>query len=136
MAEWQSPEARPAIAPDRRGKRRCGTASNPSARGRGVRRSSARRHCAAEARRPRLHPLHIRVHRQAEGGDAFARERDQLRRLVLGIFQPQPDDRFSSHAPFHFDLSILDIYVPLKHGATLVLIGEDIGKRAAALWPR
>jgi amino acid adenylation domain-containing protein len=43
-------------------------------------------------------------------------------------FQPGPDDRFSSHAPFHFDLSILDIHVALKHGATLVLIGEDIGK--------
>ena len=44
------------------------------------------------------------------------------------VFQPQADDRFSSHAPFHFDLSILDIYVPLKHGATLVLIGEALGK--------
>ena len=44
------------------------------------------------------------------------------------IFQPSADDRFSSHAPFHFDLSILDIYVPLRHGATLVLIGEQLGK--------
>ena len=43
-------------------------------------------------------------------------------------FEPRPDDRFSSHAPFHFDLSILDIYVPIKHGATLVLIGEELGK--------
>jgi amino acid adenylation domain-containing protein len=43
-------------------------------------------------------------------------------------FQPNTDDRFSSHAPFHFDLSILDIYVPLKHGATVVLIGTEIGK--------
>jgi amino acid adenylation domain-containing protein len=50
--------------------------------------------------------------------------------------QPRADDRFSSHAPFHFDLSILDIHVCLKHGATLVLVGEDIGKdpdRLAAL---
>lgn len=44
------------------------------------------------------------------------------------VFQPAPDERFSSHAPFHFDLSILDIYVPIKHGATLVLIGEALGK--------
>jgi len=44
------------------------------------------------------------------------------------VFDPTPEDRFSSHAPFHFDLSILDIHVPLKHGATLVLIGEDVGK--------
>jgi amino acid adenylation domain-containing protein len=44
------------------------------------------------------------------------------------VFAPAPGDIFSSHAPFHFDLSILDIYVPLKHGATLVLIGEALGK--------
>lgn len=43
-------------------------------------------------------------------------------------FQPRDDDRFSSHAPFHFDLSILDLYTPLTHGATLVLVGEDTGK--------
>jgi amino acid adenylation domain-containing protein len=48
-------------------------------------------------------------------------------------FEPRADDRFSSHAPFHFDLSILDIYVCLKHGATLVLISEDIGKDASRL---
>jgi amino acid adenylation domain-containing protein len=44
------------------------------------------------------------------------------------VFEPGETDRFSSHAPFHFDLSILDIYVSLKHGATLVLIDEEIGK--------
>ena len=44
------------------------------------------------------------------------------------VFAPAPTDIFSSHAPFHFDLSILDIYVPLKHGAKLVLIGEALGK--------
>ena len=48
-------------------------------------------------------------------------------------FAPTSADRFSSHAPFHFDLSILDIHVCLKHGATLVLIGEDIGKDAPRL---
>jgi len=48
-------------------------------------------------------------------------------------FAPRASDRFSSHAPFHFDLSILDIYVCIKHGATLVLIGEDIGKDAPRL---
>jgi len=50
-------------------------------------------------------------------------------------FQPGPDDRFSSHAPFHFDLSILDLYLPLKHGATLVLIGSRLGKDPAQLAP-
>ena len=48
-------------------------------------------------------------------------------------FQPAEQDRFSSHAPFHFDLSILDIYLPLKHGATLVLVGAEVGKDPAAL---
>jgi len=44
------------------------------------------------------------------------------------VFEPHENDRFSSHAPFHFDLSILDLFVPLKHGATLVLIGSEVGK--------
>lgn len=48
-------------------------------------------------------------------------------------FAPSEDDRFSSHAPFHFDLSILDLYVPLKHGATVVLIDADRGKEPIGL---
>ena len=46
---------------------------------------------------------------------------------------PSEHDRFSSHAPFHFDLSILDLYVPLTHGATVVLIGSDAGKEPVGL---
>jgi len=44
------------------------------------------------------------------------------------VFAPTHEDRFSSHAPFHFDLSILDVHVSLKHGAALVLVTEDAGK--------
>src|SRR5437773_1442725 len=51
------------------------------------------------------------------------------------VFTPNEHDRFSSHAPFHFDLSILDIYVSLKHGATLVLVEEQLGKEPARLAP-
>ena len=51
------------------------------------------------------------------------------------VFQPNERDRFSSHAPFHFDLSILDIYVSLKHGATLVLAEEQLGKEPGRLAP-
>jgi amino acid adenylation domain-containing protein len=48
-------------------------------------------------------------------------------------FQPDEDERFSSHAPLHFDLSILDLYVPIKHGATVVLIREEVGKDPTGL---
>jgi amino acid adenylation domain-containing protein len=48
-------------------------------------------------------------------------------------FQPGPDDVFSSHAPFHFDLSILDIFVSIKHGARLVLFEEALGKEPIRL---
>src|SRR5215204_107816 len=51
------------------------------------------------------------------------------------VFEPLSTDRFSSHAPFHFDLSILDIHVSLKHGATLIIVGEDIGKDPLRLAP-
>lgn len=43
-------------------------------------------------------------------------------------FTPRPEDRFASHAPLHFDLSILDLYLCCKHGGTLVIIGEALGK--------
>jgi acyl-coenzyme A synthetase/AMP-(fatty) acid ligase len=49
------------------------------------------------------------------------------------VFEPTEEDRFSSHAPFHFDLSVLDLYVSLKHGATLYLIGEELGKNPKEL---
>jgi amino acid adenylation domain-containing protein len=49
------------------------------------------------------------------------------------VFAPTEDDVFSSHAPFHFDLSILDLYVSLKHGARVVLIGEELGKEPLGL---
>jgi amino acid adenylation domain-containing protein len=48
-------------------------------------------------------------------------------------FDLMPTDRFSSHAPFHFDLSVFDIYSALKHMGTLVLIGEEAGKKPAEL---
>jgi amino acid adenylation domain-containing protein len=43
-------------------------------------------------------------------------------------FNPDEHDRFSSHAPFHFDLSVFDVFVSMKHGGTLCLIPEAIGK--------
>lgn len=49
------------------------------------------------------------------------------------ILEPVPEDRFSSHAPFHFDLSILDVYAPLSSGACVVLFQEELGKDPLAL---
>jgi amino acid adenylation domain-containing protein len=49
------------------------------------------------------------------------------------VFRPRPEDVFSSHAPFHFDLSILDIFLALSSGARLVLIPEETGKDPLAL---
>ena len=36
-----------------------------------------------------------------------------------------PEDRFSSHAPLHFDLSVFDLYVAALGGATLVLVPHE-----------
>ena len=43
------------------------------------------------------------------------------------------DDRFASHAPFHFDLSVFDLFAACRNRATLVLVGETLGKDPAAL---
>jgi amino acid adenylation domain-containing protein len=38
------------------------------------------------------------------------------------------DDRFTSHAPLHFDLSVFDLFASCRNASTLVLIGEGLGK--------
>lgn len=43
---------------------------------------------------------------------------------VQQIYQITPHDLFSSHAPFHFDLSILDLYASLGSGASVRLISS------------
>jgi amino acid adenylation domain-containing protein len=43
------------------------------------------------------------------------------------------DDRFSSHAPFHFDLSVFDLFVSCRNAATLVLIGESLAREPVQL---
>ena len=43
-------------------------------------------------------------------------------------FGLEADDRFASHAPFHFDLSTFDLFASCRRAATLVLIGESLGK--------
>jgi amino acid adenylation domain-containing protein len=51
------------------------------------------------------------------------------------LLAPGEHDVFSSHAPLHFDLSILDIFTSVKHGATLVLISEQLGRDPRQLAP-
>jgi amino acid adenylation domain-containing protein len=51
----------------------------------------------------------------------------------LETFEPNHGDRFSSHAPLHFDLSIFDLYVAFGSGGTLVLIPEEISKEPVKL---
>jgi amino acid adenylation domain-containing protein len=48
-------------------------------------------------------------------------------------YRPVPEDRFSSHAPLHFDLSILDLYTPLSSGASVTLFDEQVTKNPAEL---
>jgi amino acid adenylation domain-containing protein len=43
---------------------------------------------------------------------------------VADTFEVSPDDRLSSHAPLHFDLSILDVFVAMKSGASLALVPD------------
>ncbi len=45
-------------------------------------------------------------------------------RWVQSVFKINSYDRLSSHAPLHFDLSILDIFGAFQAGATLVLVPE------------
>jgi amino acid adenylation domain-containing protein len=41
------------------------------------------------------------------------------------------DDRFSSHAPFHFDLSVFDLYACAKAGGTLYPVSSDVASMGA-----
>ncbi|WP_152049329.1 amino acid adenylation domain-containing protein [Tautonia marina] len=43
-------------------------------------------------------------------------------------FGQEPGRRFASHAPFHFDLSVFDLYASCRAGGTLVLVSEGLGK--------
>ncbi|MGH9476734.1 MAG: amino acid adenylation domain-containing protein [Terriglobales bacterium] len=48
----------------------------------------------------------------------------------------RPGDRVASHAPFHFDLSIFDLWASLSHGATVCLLDPVTARfpRAVAAW--
>lgn len=45
---------------------------------------------------------------------------------ALDMLKATPHDRFANHAPFHFDLSVLDLYVAFAAGATVFLIPDVV----------
>jgi amino acid adenylation domain-containing protein len=52
---------------------------------------------------------------------------------AVAELEPGPSDRFSSHAPFHFDLSVLDLYAAFASGACVSLIPEGLAFVGARL---
>ncbi len=45
-------------------------------------------------------------------------------KMAADFFHISPADRFCNHAPLHFDLSVFDIFVGVKCGATVMLLPE------------
>ena len=43
---------------------------------------------------------------------------------AVALVDARPADRFSSHAPFHFDLSVLDLYAAFSVGACVCIVPE------------
>jgi amino acid adenylation domain-containing protein len=48
-------------------------------------------------------------------------------------YAPTERDRFGNHAPLHFDPSVVDIYLSIKHGAGIYLVSDELGKRPREL---
>lgn len=54
-------------------------------------------------------------------------------RWAAQALELSPDDRLSNHAPFHFDLSVLDIYAAWLVGACVVVVPEALAYNAQGL---
>jgi amino acid adenylation domain-containing protein len=52
---------------------------------------------------------------------------------AVGALDARESDRFSSHAPFHFDLSVLDLYAAFSAGAAVCLVPEGAAYAAEHL---
>ncbi|MDA8168928.1 MAG: amino acid adenylation domain-containing protein [Nitrospiraceae bacterium] len=53
--------------------------------------------------------------------------------LATGEFGITSEDRFSNHAPLHFDISTFDLFVSFNAGATLVLVPDEVSSFPIAL---
>jgi len=51
---------------------------------------------------------------------------------ATAVLELTPDDRFSSHAPFHFDLSVFDLFACAKVGGTLHPVPPDVAQMGAS----
>lgn len=54
-------------------------------------------------------------------------------RWAIDYFNPEPGTVFSCHAPFHFDLSVFDLYVSLSTGGCVVLVPYEISSNPKKL---
>ena len=86
------------------------------------------------SRRPCVHPLHLGVDRPAQGRDAVACQRLYLPGLVCANARSLGRRRsVLLHSPFHFDLSVFDLFVSCRNAATLVVIGESLAREPELL---
>lgn len=54
-------------------------------------------------------------------------------RWAADVLDVTPQDRLSNHAPFHFDISVLDIYVAFLSGASVFLLPDSLSYIPAQL---
>jgi amino acid adenylation domain-containing protein len=54
-------------------------------------------------------------------------------RWAVEAIGAREDDRFSNHAPFHFDLSVLDLYAAFSVGARVCIVGDEAAYMAEHL---
>jgi amino acid adenylation domain-containing protein len=52
---------------------------------------------------------------------------------AVQTLRPGPGDRFANHAPFHFDLSVLDLYAAFSVGACVCLVPDGVAADPRAL---
>ncbi|MBE0596457.1 MAG: amino acid adenylation domain-containing protein [Desulfuromonadales bacterium] len=48
-------------------------------------------------------------------------------RMATSFFGITKEDRIASHAPFHFDLSVFDLFTAAEAGAAVVLVPDNLG---------
>ena len=48
-------------------------------------------------------------------------------------FRPDETDRFANYSPLYFDASVFDVYLSIKHGASVHLVADELVKRPADL---